>query len=85
MKTFTIDPSEDQAPTGDLPAGKEVAASLPDAKETKLHPSNAGGENASLLFVGTATTILYSFHLSLNIILRTTLTAGKENGKESAL
>ncbi len=59
MKNLTIDPSNPQAPTRDLPSGKEVAASLPDAKETKVHPRNAGGENATLLFVGTATTILY--------------------------
>jgi len=66
MKHLTVDPSNPQAPTRDLPSGKEVAASLPDAKETKVHPSNPGGENASLLFVGTATTILYlfCFHMS---------------------
>ncbi|KAF2142252.1 uncharacterized protein K452DRAFT_271115 [Aplosporella prunicola CBS 121167] len=32
--------------------------SLPPASATKLHPTNAGGENARLFFVGTATTIL---------------------------
>ena len=58
MKHLTIDPSASIAPTRDLPSGKKLPESLPDAKETKLHPSNAGGENASLLFVGTATTIL---------------------------
>lgn len=59
MKLLTVDPSASQAPTRDLPSGKELPKSLPEAKETKLHPSNAGEENASLLFVGTATTILY--------------------------
>lgn len=58
MKHLIIDPSNPQAPTRDLPNGKQVAPSLPEAKETIVHPSNAGGENASLLFVGTATTIL---------------------------
>ncbi|KAK3171230.1 hypothetical protein OEA41_003314 [Lepraria neglecta] len=58
MKHLTIDPSASIAPTRDLPSGKKLPESLPEAKETKLHPSNAGGENASLLFVGTATTIL---------------------------
>ena len=58
MKHLTIDPSNPQAPTRDLPSGKDVAPSLAEAKETKVHPSNAGGENASLLFVGTATMIL---------------------------
>ena len=69
MKHLSIDPSNPQAPTRDLPSGKEVASSLPDAKETKVHPSSAGGENASLLFVGTATTILYLFSPGLNVSL----------------
>ena len=58
-KHLTIDPSKAQPPTRDLPAGAQCPGALADAKETKVHPSNAGGENASLLFVGTATTILY--------------------------
>ena len=57
-KHLTIDPSASIAPTGDLPGGKELPESLPDVKKTKLHPSNAGRENVSLLFVGTASTIL---------------------------
>ena len=69
MKNLTIDPSNPQAPTRDLPSGKEVPTSLPDAKETKLHPSNDGGENASLLFVGTATTILYVYFLGMDVVL----------------
>lgn len=64
MKHLTIDPSASEAPTRDLPDDKQLPTHLPDAKETKVHPSNAGGENASLLFVGTATTILYVCFLS---------------------
>ena len=58
MEHLLIDPGIAQAPTRDLPSDAQVASSLPDAKETKIHPRNAGSENASLLFVGTATTIL---------------------------
>lgn len=58
-KHLTIDPSTAQPPTRDLPAGAKLPSSLPDAKETQVHPKNAGGENARLLFVGTATTILW--------------------------
>ena len=58
-KHLTVDPSQAQPPTRDLPADAHFPNLLADAKETKVHPSNAGGENASLLFVGTATTILY--------------------------
>ena len=54
MKYLLIDPNKAQAPTRDLPSGAQAASSLPDAKETKVHPFNVGGENASLLFVGTA-------------------------------
>ena len=58
MKHLTIDPSAAIPPTRDYPSDAKLPESLPNAKETKLHPSNAGGENASLLFIGTATTIL---------------------------
>ena len=58
MKHLTIDPSAAIPPTRDYPSDAKLPESLPHATETKLHPSNAGGENASLLFVGTATTIL---------------------------
>lgn len=58
MQHFNIDPRNVQPPTRDLPATAKVPSSLPGAKETKLHPSMAGGENASIYFVGTATTIL---------------------------
>lgn len=61
MKHLTLDPSHPQAPTRDLAPSKEVPDSLPAAKETKTHPGKkgAGGENARLLFVGTATVVLY--------------------------
>lgn len=54
-KNLVLDPSHAEAPTRDH---QSFPSSLPDAKETKVHPTNAGGENASLYFVGTATTIL---------------------------
>jgi hypothetical protein len=54
-KNLVLDPSHAEAPTRDH---QHYPSSLPEAKETKVHPTNAGGENASLYFVGTATTIL---------------------------
>jgi hypothetical protein len=54
-KNLVLDPSHAEAPTRDH---QSYPSSLPEAKETKVHPTNAGGENASLYFVGTATTIL---------------------------
>lgn len=60
-KHLVVDPAQAQPPTRDLPAGAKLPDSLPEAKQTKVHPTNAGGENASLLFVGTATTILYVY------------------------
>lgn len=64
MKHLTIDPSKEAHATRDQPQGQALASALPDAKETKVHPSSGGGENASLLFVGTATTILYGTSLA---------------------
>lgn len=55
MKHLSINPSNAEPPTRDHPSPPD---SLPSAKETKLHPTNAGSENASIFFVGTATTIL---------------------------
>jgi len=54
-KNLVLDPSHAEAPTRDH---QNYPSSLPEAKETRVHPTNAGGENASLYFVGTATTIL---------------------------
>lgn len=58
MKHLTINPLSTEHPTRDHDRALPLASSLPDANATKLHPTNAGGENASLFFVGTATTIL---------------------------
>lgn len=58
MKNIVLDPSHTAAPTRDHPHGQTYPESLPEAKEIKVHPTSAGGENASLFFVGTATTIL---------------------------
>jgi L-ascorbate metabolism protein UlaG (beta-lactamase superfamily) len=57
MKRLSIKPSTSGPPTKNHTS---IPASLPDAKETKLHPSNAPDDstNASLFFVGTATTII---------------------------
>lgn len=57
MKRIQITPNTSVPPTKlNIP----VPDSLPSAKETKIHPSNAQSSdtNASLFFVGTATTIL---------------------------
>lgn len=58
MKHLTLDPDHTLPATRDFPTAATVPDALPDARETKVHPSDAGGENARLLFVGTATTIL---------------------------
>lgn len=63
MKSLLIDPSQKQSPTRDHDHhhGHEHPHSMPDAKEKKIHPQGSKGtENASLFFVGTATTILYA-------------------------
>jgi len=56
LKHLVLDPTVDQPPTRDNHA--QHASALPAAKETKIHPTNPGSENASIFFVGTATTIL---------------------------
>lgn len=57
MKHLQLTPGAGVKPLKDQ---SSVPAALPDAKETKLHPANApdASTNASLFFVGTATTIL---------------------------
>ncbi|RMZ73972.1 metallo-hydrolase oxidoreductase [Pyrenophora seminiperda CCB06] len=57
MKRIQITPNSSGPPTN---LDTTVPDSLPDAKETKIHPQNApdASTNASLFFVGTATTIL---------------------------
>ena len=55
---LTLDPSNPKPPTRDG-ASHSKQVKLPDAKETKIKPGGSGdAENASLFFVGTATTIL---------------------------
>jgi len=58
MKSLTIDPKTELAPTRDFPSDKTLPEQLPLPKQVNLHPSKSGSENASLFFVGTATTIL---------------------------
>lgn len=60
MKRLLIDPSQPKPPTRDHPHDQEVSNALPAAKEIKVHPTKSGGEDASIFFVGTATTIMYA-------------------------
>ena len=53
--SITINPASTKPPTRD---NANPPAHLPVAKDEKQHPSKGGGENASVYFVGTATTIL---------------------------
>ncbi|KAL2847514.1 beta-lactamase superfamily domain-containing protein [Aspergillus pseudoustus] len=57
MQHISIDPSNVHPPTRDGSV-EELSQSLPSAKASRTHPSKSGGENASIYFVGTATTIL---------------------------
>jgi hypothetical protein len=54
---LTLDPSHPLPPTRDH-SDTGISTYMPDAKETKVHPTISGAENASLYFVGTATIIL---------------------------
>ncbi|GIZ47705.1 hypothetical protein CKM354_001079000 [Cercospora kikuchii] len=54
--SIQLDPSKPKAPTrddADFPPSISVGA-----KDTKTHPSKAGDENASIYFIGTATTVI---------------------------
>ena len=53
--SIVINPASTKPPTRD---NANPPTHLPVAKAEKQHPSKAGGENASVYFVGTATTIL---------------------------
>lgn len=53
--TLQLDSSKPLAPTRD---NADFPASIPQAKATQTHPSKAGDENASIYFIGTATTVL---------------------------
>lgn len=65
MKHLEIQAGRQQTPTRDSHAEKGFSnANLQPAK-VKVHPSNSGGENASIFFVGTATTILLAISVPL--------------------
>jgi hypothetical protein len=58
---LVLDPSNNEAPTRNTHShthNHPLPSALPAAKVTNVHPKNPGAENASLLFVGTATTIM---------------------------
>jgi hypothetical protein len=55
LQRLVLDPSVNEPPTRDH---DHHATSLPTAKVTQVHPTKSGAENASILFVGNATTIL---------------------------
>jgi len=62
LQHITLNPSREVHATRDAPQQEAPpAASLPEAKEIKVKPNSGapiGSGNASLYFVGTATTIL---------------------------
>lgn len=58
MRHLTINPSHAETPLRNGVQDHPPPESLPEAQEVKVHPSRSGEENASLYFVGTATTIL---------------------------
>ncbi|RDW57860.1 MBL fold metallo-hydrolase [Aspergillus mulundensis] len=57
MQHITIDPRKVQPPTRDGGLN-DLPEHLPTPKATNTHPVKPGGENASIYFVGTATTII---------------------------
>lgn len=57
LQRIIIDPDNVQAATRDGVAA-DVPKGLPTPKASNTHPSNPGGENGSVYFVGTATTIM---------------------------
>ncbi|KAI0358908.1 Metallo-hydrolase/oxidoreductase [Trametes cingulata] len=54
VANLVIDTNDGRAPTKET----QVAGPVPPPKALKVHPTNPGGENATLTFVGTATTLL---------------------------
>lgn len=57
--TLTLDPSQVQPPTRNDDSTSTLPPSLPPAKELKARPQGSiGAENASIRFIGTATTII---------------------------
>ncbi|KAF4155898.1 hypothetical protein CNMCM8927_001623 [Aspergillus lentulus] len=69
MKRLSIDPGQNIPPIRDSPA-TSLPASLPEAKHIKTNPARAGEENASVYFVGNATTILDHFDEKVEASLR---------------
>ena len=67
MKHLTLNPAHAIPPTRDAPRDHPQASELPPAKEVKVQQPQSGGgteagdNNAGLMFVGTATTILWVF------------------------
>ena len=60
MEHLILDPSKAEPTLRDQKNASDYPNALPAAKDTKVHPAGArsGDENASIFFVGTATTIL---------------------------
>lgn len=58
MNSITINPKDAQLPTRDQDIETKIPTSLPESTKTFRHPVKPGDENASLFFIGTATTIL---------------------------
>ena len=58
MKHLQITPGASGSPLRDAARKGDTPETLPEAKEVKVHPSKSGDENASIYFVGTATTIM---------------------------
>lgn len=58
MQTIRINADDHRPATRDLTADTQTPKNLPTPKQVKLAPSQTGNENASLYFVGTATTIM---------------------------
>ena len=58
MQYITINPAFTESPTR---YNTQPPSHLPEAKKEKQHPSKGGGENASVYFIGTATTILWVY------------------------
>jgi len=60
--SITIDTTKKQSPIRDAQQGSALKEQLPNAKSSQTHPQRSSGisdeSNASLFFVGTATTIL---------------------------
>jgi hypothetical protein len=55
LRHLHLDPTVNEAPTT---IQEHAASSLPPAKEIKTHPTRDESANASIFFVGTATTTL---------------------------